>query len=54
MTTPPPQYTPEQIEAMLRAGQWWPFTRVDGALLQRLHKKAPPTNPLDDVEDAPW
>jgi hypothetical protein len=54
MTTELPHYTPVEIEAMLRDGRWWPFDRVDGKLLQRLHKKTPPNNPLDDEETAPW
>lgn len=49
-----PQYNKAEIEAMLQAGRWWPFERVDGKLLQALHKKAPAVNPLDDIEDAPW
>lgn len=55
MTNPnQPQYPPAEIEAMLREGRWWPFDRVDGKLLQRLHKKAPADDPLADVEEAPF
>lgn len=49
-----PQYSKAEIEAMLQAGRWWPFDRVDGKLLQALHKKLPADNPLNDIEEAPF
>lgn len=49
-----PQYTKAEIEDMLRAGRWWPFDRVDGALLQALHKKTPAVDPMADLEEAPF
>lgn len=55
MTNPnPPQYRKAEIEDMLRTGRWWPFDRVDGKLLQALHKKSPTPNPLEAVEEAPF
>ena len=37
---------------------WWPFTRVDGKMLEALHRKHlkanPPPSIYDTAESAPW
>ena len=33
------QQTKADIERAVRDNTWWPFTRVDGALLQKLHRE---------------
>lgn len=31
--------SPHQITALIQQGKWWPFDRVDGKLLVRLHRQ---------------
>lgn len=53
-TPEPTPHTKDVLEGMLRAGRWWPFTRVDGRLLQALHKQTPAIDPVADLEEAPF
>lgn len=48
-------YTTAQFRAVQESLQTCsqnPFQRVDGAILERLHKQHTRPNPLDDIEDA--
>ena len=40
-----------QITALIQQGKWWPFDRVDGKLLVRMHKHTE-KQINEDVEDA--
>jgi hypothetical protein len=41
-----------QVEALIRANKWWPFDRVDGKILQRMHRSTERQNQTTDVEEA--
>lgn len=42
-------FTKTQIEAMLKAGTWWPFTRVDAGVLAKVHRAMKkPNQPTDE------
>ena len=43
--------TKAETERAVRENRWWPFTRVDGALLQKLHREKTKQQ-KDEVEDA--
>ena len=42
-----------QITALIQERKWWPFDRVDGKLLVRLHRQHERTN-QEPIEEAPW
>lgn len=43
--------TKAEIERAVRENRWWPFDRVDGKLLEKLHREK--TKPRkEEVEDA--
>ena len=49
-TPPSGVLSPRQITALIQKNQWWPFTRVDGRILVRLHKQTvlEQTNQLEE------
>lgn len=54
---PPPSgaLSPRQKIALVRENRWWPFDRVDGALLQKMHRQAvakDSTQKTNQYEDA--
>ena len=51
-TTPTDKLTPAQIEALVSANRWWPFTRVPTKILPRMHRSIVSGNPMTDVEEA--
>ena len=32
------KYSSAEIKALLTANKWWPFNRVDGKILQQMHR----------------
>lgn len=44
--------TAAQIEAMVSANRWWPFTRVPVKILPRMHRSIVAGNPMTDIEEA--
>lgn len=43
--------TKAEIEKAVRENKWWPFTRVDGAILQKLHREKTQQH-KDEYEEA--
>lgn len=37
-TTQSGALSPRQTTALIQQGKWWPFDRVDGAILQKMHR----------------
>lgn len=52
-TSPSGALSSRQIIAHIQQKTWWPFDKVDGKLLVRLHKQHQQANP-EKVEEAPW
>ena len=50
-TAPSGVLSPRQITALIQQNKWWPFDRVDGKLLVRMHKQTE-KQINEDVEDA--
>ena len=44
--------SPRQITALIQKGKWWPFDRVDGKILQRMHRASEQKKPTTDIEEA--
>lgn len=42
-----------QIIALIQQKKWWPFDRVDGKLLTKMHKQHEKET-TETVEEAPW
>lgn len=45
--------SPRQTIALIQQGKWWPFDRVDGKLLVKLHKQHENAT-TEELEEAPW
>lgn len=44
-----------EIKALLTANKWWPFHRVDGKILQQMHRSIEAEkSTTDNLEEAPW
>lgn len=50
-TAPSGALSPRQITALIQQRKWWPFDRVDGKLLVRLHRQHVNAT-TETVEDA--
>jgi hypothetical protein len=44
--------SPRQITALIQKGKWWPFDRVDGKILQKMHRANERKKPMIDCEEA--
>lgn len=44
--------SPRQITALIQKGKWWPFDRVDGKILQRMHRASEREKSMTDCEEA--
>ena len=52
-TTPSGASSSRQTIALIQQGKWWPFDRVDGKLLVKLHKQHESAT-TEELEEAPW
>lgn len=53
--TPCGALSKSQTIALIQQGKWWPFDRVDPAILQEMHRRAVRGNKkIDETEDALW
>ena len=47
------KYSSTEIKALLTANKWWPFHRVDGKILQQMHRaigrEKSTTEPIEDA-----
>ena len=49
------KYSSTEIKALLTANKWWPFHRVDGKILQQMHRSIEAErSTTEPVEEAPW
>ena len=54
-TRPSGALSSRQITALVQTNKWWPFDRVDGKLLVKLHKQHTRHQAtIEQVEEAPW
>jgi hypothetical protein len=44
--------SPRQITALIQQRKWWPFDRVDGKILQKMHRANERKKPTTDCEEA--
>ena len=44
--------SPRQITALIQQRKWWPFDRVDGKILQRMHRAKEREKSTTDIEEA--
>lgn len=44
--------SPRQITALIQQGKWWPFDRVDGKILQKMHRAKEREKSTTDIEEA--
>ena len=51
-TKPSGALSSRQITALIQEKKWWPFDRVDGKILVRMHKKMIDQQP-EEMEQAP-
>jgi hypothetical protein len=42
----------ESVETKIARNQWWPFDRVDGKILQRMHRRIEREKRMTNQEDA--
>lgn len=53
--TPCGALSKSQTIALIQQGKWWPFDRVDPAILKEMHRRAVRGNTTtDETEDALW
>ena len=50
-TAPSGVLSPRQITALIQQNKWWPFDRVDGAILVKMNAKLSKAH-IEEVEDA--
>ncbi len=51
-TKPSGVLSSRQITAHILAGTWWPFDKVDAALLQKLHRQKEKTKTSEPISEA--
>lgn len=52
-TTPSGALSSRQTTALIQQRKWWPFDRVDGKLLVKMHKQHENAT-TEELEEAPW